>query len=57
MDAQTHLICRLTIVGLATAALAANLSPVTNWVMAAVIAVNLVASAMHWRRLTSAVRS
>jgi hypothetical protein len=55
MDARTHLICRLVIVALATAALAANLSPVTNWVMAALIAVNLIASAYYWRRVTSSL--
>jgi hypothetical protein len=54
MDAKTHLTCRLVIVALASMALAANLSPVTNWVMAALIAVNVVASAFYWWRLTSA---
>jgi membrane protein implicated in regulation of membrane protease activity len=57
MDTRTHLICRLVIVALASLALAANLSPVTNWVMAALIAVNVVASAFYWRRLTSSAGS
>jgi membrane-bound metal-dependent hydrolase YbcI (DUF457 family) len=51
MDAKTHLICRLVIVALAAVALAANLSPVTNGVMAVLLAVNLVASAVYYRRL------
>lgn len=53
MTDQAHLKCRLVVVAFAVMALASNLSPVTNWVMATLLAVNLVASAIYWRRITS----